>query len=188
MDDQLQPLQAAYEEENHRGDEINTVRRRIDELKAKGDDAEHRYDLSTVSDLKYCAIPELRSRLAQLEARKAEEPADAGKDTVTPDQIAGIVARWTSIPVTKPMNTEKEKLLRMEKTLAESVVGQPEAVKTVANVICLSRSGLRNTSRPIASFLFADPSGTGKTLMTRHSVFACIANLWIRIVFDLIAF
>ncbi|KAI0348072.1 hypothetical protein BDW22DRAFT_1365491 [Trametopsis cervina] len=167
VDDQLQPLQAAYEAEKHRGDEINTVRRRIDELKAKADDAERRYDLTAASDLRYYAIPELQNRLAQLEARKAEEPADAGKDSVTPDQIAEIVARWTSIPVTKLMSTEKEKLLRMEKTLAQSVVGQPEAVKAVANAIRLSRSGLRNASRPIASFLFAGPSGTGKTLMTK---------------------
>lgn len=167
VDDQLQPLQAAYEAEKHRGDEVNTVRRRLDELKAKADDAERRYDLATASDLRYYAIPELQHRLAELEAHKSAEQVEAGKDAVTPDQIAEIVARWTSIPVTKLMSTEKEKLLRMEKILAESVVGQPEAVKAVANAIRLSRSGLRNASRPIASFLFAGPSGTGKTLMTK---------------------
>lgn len=88
-------------------------------------------------------------------------------DTVTPEQIAEIVARWTNIPVTRLMSTEKDKLLRMEKILAEQVVGQPEAVKAVANAIRLSRSGLRNEQRPIASFLFAGPSGTGKTLMSK---------------------
>jgi ATP-dependent Clp protease ATP-binding subunit ClpB len=86
---------------------------------------------------------------------------------VTAEQIAEIVARWTNIPVTRLMSTEKEKLLRMEKTLAAEVVGQPEAVRAVANAIRLSRSGLRNTARPIASFLFAGPSGTGKTLLTK---------------------
>ncbi|KAI0689592.1 P-loop containing nucleoside triphosphate hydrolase protein [Cytidiella melzeri] len=167
VDDQLQPLQAAYEAEKHRGDEINTVRRRIDELKAKADDAERRYDLATASDLRYYAIPELQNRLSQLETSKSEEQAETGKDAVTPDQIAEIVGRWTGIPVTKLMSTEKEKLLKMEKILADSIVGQPEAVKAVANAIRLSRSGLRNASRPIASFLFAGPSGTGKTLMTK---------------------
>lgn len=167
VDDELQPLVAAYEAEKHRGDEVNDVRRRIDELKAKADDAERRYDLATASDLRYYAIPELQNRLAKLEAQKSEEQAESGKDAVTPDQIAEIVARWTGIPVTKLMSTEKEKLLKMEKILAESVVGQPEAVKAVANAIRLSRSGLRNASRPIASFLFAGPSGTGKTLMTK---------------------
>ncbi|KAH9849740.1 P-loop containing nucleoside triphosphate hydrolase protein [Lenzites betulinus] len=169
VEDQLKPLQAAYEAEKQRGDEINNVRRRMDELKAKADEAERRYDLATASDLRYYALPDLQNRLAQLEAKKAEEDSarGSGSDTVTPDQIAEIVARWTNIPVTRLMSTEKEKLLRMEKILAESVVGQPEAVKAVANAIRLSRSGLRNANRPIASFLFAGPSGTGKTLMSK---------------------
>ena len=167
VDDQLQPLVAAYEAEKARGDEINQVRRRIDELKAKADEAERRYDLASASDLRYYALPDLQNRLTQLEARKAEEQAAGGSDSVTPDAIAEIIARWTGIPVTRLMSTEKEKLLRMEKILSESVVGQPEAVRAVANAIRLSRSGLRNASRPIASFLFAGPSGTGKTLMTK---------------------
>lgn len=90
-----------------------------------------------------------------------------GDDSVTPEQIAEIVARWTSIPVTRLMSTEKEKLLRMEKILAQNVVGQPEAVRAVANAIRLSRSGLGNAQRPIASFLMAGPSGTGKTLLSK---------------------
>ncbi|GJE86129.1 ATP-dependent chaperone ClpB [Phanerochaete sordida] len=167
VDDELQPLLAQYEAEKARGEEVNQVRRKIDELKAKADEAERRYDLATASDLRYYALPDLQARLAQLEARRAEEQASGGSDTVTPDQIAEIVARWTGIPVTRLMSTEREKLLRMEKILAESVVGQPEAVKAVANAIRLSRSGLRNAARPIASFLFAGPSGTGKTLMTK---------------------
>ncbi|EKM61054.1 uncharacterized protein PHACADRAFT_247392 [Phanerochaete carnosa HHB-10118-sp] len=165
--DQLQPLLAQYEAEKARGEEVNQVRRKIDELKAKADEAERRYDLATASDLRYYALPDLQTRLERLEAKRAEEQAEGGSDTVTPDQIAEIVARWTGIPVTRLMSTEKEKLLRMEKILAESVVGQPEAVKAVANAIRLSRSGLRNAARPIASFLFAGPSGTGKTLMTK---------------------
>jgi ATP-dependent Clp protease ATP-binding subunit ClpB len=107
-------------------------------------------------------------RLDQLEKAKAEEKvSDSSSDEVTAEAIAEIVARWTNIPVTRLMSTEKEKLLTMEKTLAESVVGQPEAVRAVANAIRLSRSGLRNAGRPIASFLFAGPSGTGKTLLTK---------------------
>ena len=164
---------AAYEAEKSRGEEVNNVRRKIDELKAKADEAERRYDLATASDLRYYALPDLQARLTQLEAKRAEEQAQGGSDTVTPDQIAEIVARWTGIPTTRLMSTEKEKLLRMEKILAESVVGQPEAVKAVANAIRLSRSGLRNAARPIASFLFAGPSGTGKTLMTKTVSFLC---------------
>ncbi|KAL5495272.1 hypothetical protein ACEPAI_735 [Sanghuangporus weigelae] len=169
VEEKLAPLKAQYENEKKRGDEINDLRRRIDELKAKADEAERRYDLATASDLRYYALPDLTQRMQQLEAKKAEEDARAGggTDTVTSDQIAEIVARWTNIPVTRLMSTEKEKLLRMEKTLSEEVVGQPEAVKAVANAIRLSRSGLANAQRPIASFLFAGPSGTGKTLLSK---------------------
>ncbi|KAF9229277.1 P-loop containing nucleoside triphosphate hydrolase protein [Gyrodon lividus] len=169
IDDELRPLKAAYEVEKKRGDEINQVRKRIDELKAKADDAERRYDLQTASDVRYYALPELQSRLEQLQAKKTEEEANGNtsSDTVTPEHIAEIVGRWTSIPVTRLVSTEKEKLLRMEGILANSVVGQPEAVKAVANAIRLSRSGLANAQRPIASFLMAGPSGTGKTLLSK---------------------
>ncbi|KIM66202.1 hypothetical protein SCLCIDRAFT_1211432 [Scleroderma citrinum Foug A] len=169
VNDQLRPLKAAYEAQKKIGDEINHIRKRIDELKAKADEAERRYDLQTASDLRYYALPELQSRLEQQLAKKTEEEAngEAGSDTVTPEQIAEIVARWTAIPVTRLMSTEKEKLLKMDRILAQSVVGQPEAVKAVANAIRLSRSGLGNSNRPIASFLMAGPSGTGKTLLSK---------------------
>ncbi|SJL05615.1 probable heat shock protein HSP104 (endopeptidase Clp ATP-binding chain HSP104) [Armillaria ostoyae] len=170
VEDELKPLKAAYETEKKRGDEINVVRRKIDELKAKAEEAERRYDLATASDLKYYALPDLVARLKQLEDKKAAEDATAeggGTDTVTAEHIAEIIARWTSIPVTRLMSSEREKLLRMERILSESVVGQTEAVKAVANAIRLSRSGLSNPSRPIASFLMAGPSGTGKTLMAK---------------------
>ncbi|KAG2044849.1 P-loop containing nucleoside triphosphate hydrolase protein [Suillus americanus] len=169
VDDELQPLRAAYEAEKRKGDEINEVRRKIDDLRAKADEAERRYDLATASDLRYYALPDLQNRLAALQAKKVEEDAQigGGTDTVTPEQIAEIVGRWTAIPVTRLMSTEKEKLLRMERILAEQVVGQPEAVKAVANAIRLSRSGLADAQRPIASFLMAGPSGTGKTLLSK---------------------
>jgi ATP-dependent Clp protease ATP-binding subunit ClpA len=98
---------------------------------------------------------------------------------VTPEQIAEIVAKWTNIPVTRLITSEKEKLLRMEKVLGTSVVGQPEAVRAVANAIRLSRSGLSNPNRPVASFLMAGPSGTGKTLMAK-TVSVFVLNVLIR--------
>ncbi|RDB28882.1 hypothetical protein Hypma_015526 [Hypsizygus marmoreus] len=169
VEEELQPLRAAYENEKRRGDEINDLRKKMDELKVKVEDAERRRDLATASDLKYYAIPDLQTRLEQLEAKKAAEDAatGGGTDTVTAEQIAEIVARWTSIPVTRLVSTERDKLLKMDKVLASSVVGQTEAVKAVANAIRLSRSGLSNPNRPVASFLMAGPSGTGKTLLAK---------------------
>ena len=185
VEEQLRPLKAAYDNEKERGDEITRVRRKIDELKAKAEEAERRcvffsllatsahflsrYDLTAASDLRYFALPDLQTRLEQLEAKKAAEDATAGtdNDTVTAEQIAEIVAKWTNIPVTRLVTTEKEKLLRLEKVLSESVVGQYDAVKAVANAVRLSRSGLSNPNRPVASFLMAGPSGTGKTLLAK---------------------
>ncbi|CED84854.1 heat shock protein [Phaffia rhodozyma] len=170
LQDELEPLKAKYEFEKSRGDEINTVRTKIDELKAKVLDAERRMDLETAADLKYYAIPDLQKRLQMLEEKKAEKEA-AGEvpesDIVTPDQIAEVVARWTAIPAQRLMSTEKQKLLHMEKILTKAIVGQPDAVKSVSNAIRLSRSGLGNPNRPIASFLLCGPSGTGKTLLAK---------------------
>lgn len=128
-----------------------------------------RHDIEAASDLRFYAIPDLKIRLEQLEYKKAEEDAarGSGTDIVTPESIAEIVARWTNIPVTRLVTTEKEKLLKLEKVLAQQVVGQTDAVKSVANAIRLSRSGLSNPNRPVASFLMAGPSGTGKTLLAK---------------------
>ncbi len=114
-------------------------------------------------------MPDLQTRLGELEAKKAADDAAAGggTDTVSPEQIAEIVAKWTNIPITRLVTTEREKLLKLEKVLSEHVVGQKDAVKAVANAVRLSRSGLSNPNRPIASFLMAGPSGTGKTLMAK---------------------
>jgi ATP-dependent Clp protease ATP-binding subunit ClpB len=168
VENELQPLKLAFENEKRKSEAINETRRKIDMLKSKAEEAERRYDLATASDIRYYALPDLMAQLATLEERLEEEKAtESDKNTVTGEQIAEIVARWTNIPVTRLLSTEKEKLLRMERILADQVVGQPEAVKSVANAIRLSRSGLSNAQRPIASFLMCGPSGTGKTLLAK---------------------
>ena len=170
IEDELSPMIAKHEAEKAKGDEINKVRRRIEELQQKALDAERRYDVQTAADLRYYAIPELETRLKQLqdeERRKAEEGHEEANNTVTPEAIAMIVSRWTGVPAAKMMESEKQKLLRLEQLLSKDVVGQPEAVTAVAQAIRLSRSGLANPNRPIASFLFCGPSGTGKTLLSK---------------------
>lgn len=170
IEDELEPLMTQYQSEKHRGDEVNQVRTRIDELKEKVLNAERRNDLDTAADLKYYAIPDMTKRLAELEAKKAAQEASGDvpdTDIVTPDAIAEVVARWTAIPASRLQQTEKQKLLQMEKILTRSLVGQPDAVKAVSNAVRLNRSGLGNMNRPIASFLLCGPSGTGKTLLAK---------------------
>ncbi|KTW29544.1 ATP-dependent chaperone ClpB [Pneumocystis jirovecii RU7] len=178
VEEKLLPLRERYQIEKQRVNDIQKAKKRLDELKAKALDAERRMDLQTAADLTYYAIPDLQKRIEDLEALKARADAEVIEkssepkllltDVVTTDQINEIVARWTGIPVTRLTLSEKEKLLRMEKSLSQYVVGQKDAVKAVANAIRLSRSGLSNPNQPIASFLFCGPSGTGKTLLTKQ--------------------
>lgn len=177
VEEELKPIREKYEAEKRRSNELQEAKKKMDSMKVKQAEAERSGDLYLASDLKYYGIPELESRIAQLEkdksAQEHEMLANPGSerplmsDVVGPDQINEIVARWTGIPVTRLKTTEKEKLLNMEKYLTKAVVGQKEAVKAVSNAIRLSRSGLSNPNQPIASFLFCGPSGTGKTLLSK---------------------
>jgi ATP-dependent Clp protease ATP-binding subunit ClpB len=165
VEEQLTPLKAHYENEKHLGDQINDVRKKIDELKAKADEAERRYDLATAADIRYHSIPSRERKLKELEKQEAERGGQGQQ--VTPEMIAEVVGKWTGIPVTRLVETEKTKLLRLEKLISKQVIGQPEAVKAVSNAIRLNRSGLSNQNRPIASFMLVGPSGTGKTLLAK---------------------
>ncbi|TKX19386.1 heat shock protein hsp98 [Elsinoe australis] len=175
VNEELQPLREKYESEKLRSKEIQEAKIKRDQLINKQQEAERTRDLQTASDLKYYAIPDVEARIEQLETDKLKADNEARRgshgeslltDAVGPDQINEIVARWTGIPVTRLKTSEKEKLLNMEKHLAEVVVGQREAVTSVSNAIRLQRSGLSNPNQP-PSFLFCGPSGTGKTLLTK---------------------
>jgi ATP-dependent Clp protease ATP-binding subunit ClpB len=175
IEEDLKPLREKYESEKERAKEIQEQKIKLDQLKTKQQEAERTRDLSTASDLKYYAIPDVENRIVVLEREKAQADQEARRsshgealvaDAVGPDQINEIVARWTGIPVTRLKTTEKDKLLQMEKVLGHLVVGQKEAVTSVANAIRLQRSGLSNPNQP-PSFLFCGPSGTGKTLLTK---------------------
>jgi len=175
IEEDLKPLREKYESEKERAKEIQEQKIKLDQLKTKQQEAERTRDLATASDLKYYAIPDVEVRIETLEREKAAADLEARRsdngealvaDAVGPDQINEIVARWTGIPVTRLKTTEKDKLLQMEKVLGQLVVGQKEAVTSVANAIRLQRSGLSNPNQP-PSFLFCGPSGTGKTLLTK---------------------
>lgn len=177
VEEELQPLREKYRNEIKRSEEIHERKVKLDELLKRLEDATNMGDHAKAADLKYGAIPEQEAIIKNLEARKAAADAalnatgpDAGvamvTDVVTADHINEIVARWTGIPVTRLRTSEKEKLVNMEKVLGKVIVGQKEAVQSVANAIRLQRSGLSNPNQP-PSFLFCGPSGTGKTLLTK---------------------
>lgn len=178
VEEELKPLREKYESERKRGKAIQEAKVKLDQLKAKRDEATRMGDTSRAADLQYYAIPEQEAFIKDLEKQKlaadqalsnSANPDSGGSlitDIVGPDQINEIVARWTGIPVTRLKTTEKDKLLHMEKHLGKIVVGQKEAVQSVSNAIRLQRSGLANPNQP-PSFLFCGPSGTGKTLLTK---------------------
>ncbi|KAH7144010.1 P-loop containing nucleoside triphosphate hydrolase protein [Dactylonectria macrodidyma] len=177
VEEELQPLREKYQTEIKRSEEIHQAKLKLDDLEKRLEDAMNNSDHAKAADLKYGAIPEQEAVIKELEVRKVAADAalnatgaDSGgamvTDIVTADHINEIVARWTGIPVTRLRTSEKEKLIHMEKVLSKVVVGQKEAVQSVANAIRLQRSGLANPNQP-PSFLFCGPSGTGKTLLTK---------------------
>lgn len=178
VEEELKPLKESYESEKLRSSELQEAKAKLESLKVKQAEAARTQDYTTASDLQYYAIPEVSERIALLEAEKiriddemrkhnpTRDPSTMITDVVGPDQINEIVGKWTGIPVTRLKTTEKDKLIKMEKYLGKTVVGQKEAVTSVANAIRLQRSGLANPNQP-PSFLFCGPSGTGKTLLTK---------------------
>jgi ATP-dependent Clp protease ATP-binding subunit ClpB len=123
-------------------------------------------DLSRMSELQYGRIPELEKKLTQATAGE-DQPMQLMRNKVTEEEIAEVVSRWTGIPVSKMLEGEKEKLLRMEDALMARVVGQDEAVRAVSNAIRRSRAGMSDPNRPLGSFLFLGPTGVGKTELTK---------------------
>ena len=149
---------------------IQKLKAKIDEVNAEIELAERNYDLNKAAELKYATLPNLRKVLEQEE--KAIEQEQGGKATllrnkVTEEEIQKIVSKWTGIPVTRMAQDEKAKLLKLEDTLHESVVGQDEAVKKVSEAILRSRAGIANPNRPNGSVLFLGPTGVGKTELAK---------------------
>ena len=139
-----------------------TIREDIEKLKLELETARRKNDLARMAELQYGKIPELEKRLVQAQALESKETRLV-RNKVTDEEIAEVVSAWTGIPVSKMLEGEKDKLLRMEEALAKRVVGQEEAVRIVSNAIRRSRAGLADPRRPNGSFLFLGPTGVGKT-------------------------
>lgn len=153
-------------------DDIQLVRVKREELeKSKRDleTAENNYDLNKAAELRHGKIPSLEKELSQLEekAKQKKETNQLLREEVTEEEIAGIVAKWTGIPVTKLVEGEREKLLKLEEILHERVVGQEEAVQLVSEAVIRARAGIKDPNRPIGSFIFLGPTGVGKTELAR---------------------
>ncbi|MBT4758098.1 MAG: ATP-dependent chaperone ClpB [Opitutae bacterium] len=154
--------------DNEKGaiDQIRALREELDDTRIAMEKAEREYDLNAVAQLRHGKMPELEEKLQALEAVEAKEDALL-KEEVSQDEIADIVSKWTGVPVTRLVKGEREKLLRLDEVLHESVVGQDEAVTLVSEAILRARAGIKDPRRPIGSFLFLGPTGVGKTELAR---------------------
>ncbi len=161
-------MKEQWESEKAQITTVQKLREEIEQMNADIEKAQREYDLNRAAELQYGKLPQLKARLAE-----AEKQMEAGKgktllhDRVTEDEIARIVSRWTGIPVTKLVESERSKLLHLDEVLHERVVGQDEAVQKVAEAILRSRAGIQDPNRPIGSFLFLGPTGVGKTELAK---------------------
>ncbi|HLV34916.1 MAG TPA: ATP-dependent chaperone ClpB, partial [Spirillospora sp.] len=162
-------LMAHWQTEKEAIDAIRDVKAQIDEARIELEQAERQSNLEAAARLRYGALPELEKKLNEAEARLSEMQANGSllKEEVDADEIAAVVSRWTGVPVSRLLEGEIEKLLRMEDRLHQRVIGQDAAVRAVASAVRRSRAGLQDPNRPIGVFLFLGPTGVGKTELAR---------------------
>ncbi len=166
---QRDALKAQWDVEKSVVNDIQTMREALELARTEMEKARRGNDLSRVAEFQYGKIPNLESQLKELEA-KAASTSDTPRllqEEVTSEEIADVMARWTGIPVSRLIEGEKEKLLRLDQILHERVIGQDEAVQAVADAVIRARSGLKDPKRPIGSFIFLGPTGVGKTELAR---------------------
>ena len=164
--DKMETIKRQWENERKGIDDVRVLREQIEATRAEMERAERAYDLNLVAELKHGKLPKLEAELVALEQSDKKENAIL-KEEVTAEEIAEIVARWTGVPVTKLIEGEREKLLRLQNILHERVIGQYEAVDAVSEAILRARAGIKDPQRPIGSFLFLGPTGVGKTELAK---------------------
>ena len=160
-------LMKKWEEEKGILSGIQTARQQLEEYKIQAQAAERSGDYGKVAELRYGRMAEAQKKITDLETRQAAIKDPIITEAVTPEDIADVVSRWTGIPVNRMLESEKEKLLRMEDELHKRVVGQDQAIHAVADAVRRSRAGLSNEKRPIGSFLFMGTTGVGKTELAK---------------------
>jgi len=157
-------LKEAWDKEKSINDDIKAKKKEIEKTKFMLDQAENDYDLETAARLRHGELPRLEKELAEL---NNVEKNKILSDVVTSDDIAGVISKWTNIPISKLVSGEREKLLSLEENMKKRVIGQEEAIRYVSEAIIKSRSGIKDPNRPIGSFIFLGPTGVGKTEVAR---------------------
>lgn len=157
---------AKWEEEKKNIRVVKEIKEQIDITKHEIEEAERKYDLEKLSQLKYGKLPELERKLEESKALNESEDRML-KEEVTEEEIAEVVSKWTGIPVTKLVESEREKLLHLDEILHKRVIGQEEAVTSVSDSVIRARAGLKSINRPVGSFIFLGPTGVGKTELAK---------------------
>ncbi|MBR6616499.1 MAG: ATP-dependent chaperone ClpB [Oscillospiraceae bacterium] len=165
--EEFSEMKARWENERTSISKVQKLREELEQVAADIEKAERAYDLNKAAELKYGRLPALQKELQEQEALAEQTAATLLRDRVTDEEIARIVGRWTGIPVSRLMEGEREKLLRLEEILHERVIGQNEAVEKVSEAILRSRAGIQDPDKPIGSFLFLGPTGVGKTELAK---------------------
>ena len=162
---QATALRAKWEKEKSSVDRVRKVREEIESARVAMERAERAYDLNTLAELRHGKIPQLEAELKRLE--RAEAKTELFKEEVSAEEVAEIVAKWSGVPVTRLVEGEREKLLRLGDQLHQRVIGQDEAVRLASDAILRARAGIKDPRRPVGSFLFLGPTGVGKTELAK---------------------
>lgn len=168
LKDQANTMKAQWQIEKEGIQKVREKREEIERMRRELEDAENNYDLNKAAELRHGKLPQLEKELRDIEQQiNNHQGHRLLREEVTEEEIASIVARWTGIPVTRLVESEREKLLRLEGILHERVIGQDEAVELVANAVLRARAGIKDPNRPIGSFIFLGPTGVGKTELAK---------------------
>ncbi|MBD3165321.1 ATP-dependent chaperone ClpB [bacterium] len=167
--DRASSMKAQWENEKQAIEKVQRLREEIEQIRYQIEQAEREYDLNRLAELKHGRLPDAQKRLQEEEAKLRAEEAHGKllREEVTEEEIADIISRWTGIPVSRLVEGEREKLLKLDGVLHERVIGQDEAVQLVADAVIRARSGIKDPNRPIGSFIFLGPTGVGKTELAK---------------------
>jgi ATP-dependent Clp protease ATP-binding subunit ClpB len=176
LKEQEKGMKATWDNERAEVDKVRELRSEIESVKDEIEIAQRRYDLNKAAELQYGRLPQLQKELEALEDKVNDKDRQLIHETVTEDEIAKIISKWTGIPVAKLTETERNKTLHLAEQLHKRVVGQDEAVELVSDAIIRSKAGIKDPTKPIGSFLFLGPTGVGKTELAKTLAEALFDN------------